>query len=136
MIERRLPCQRSRSVGNNASPRWSDQSQVSLAPKKTLVALGPEIRGPSQVNFIHRSVDEMESGHHVQEDSNEKSTAEIIHRDYPPKLGWFFGAVDPSLKACPRFSGARPNHSREKGNDAKNQKIIRRPDGRVPLRHE
>jgi hypothetical protein len=54
------------------------------------------------------------SGHQIQEVSNQKNTNEIIHCDCPPKIGGFFGAVDPTMKSGPYFSRTRPNHSRGK----------------------
>jgi hypothetical protein len=67
------------------------------------------------------------SGDLIQENSNENNANEAIHCNFPPKSLWFLGAVYPTMKADPRFSGADPNHSRGKCDDPKHQVKIWRP---------
>src|ERR1700729_744312 len=49
-----------------------------------------------------------------QEISNKTNPNEIVHCDFPPKPNRFFCAVDPTMKADPRFALIRPTPGRKK----------------------
>jgi hypothetical protein len=58
---------------------------------------GVAANGPdSQVNFHALILEEIGSGHHIDEDPNEKKTNEIIYCDHQPKRNRLFGTEGPT----------------------------------------
>jgi hypothetical protein len=67
------------------------------------------------------------SVHLIQKVSNETNTKEIIRRNFQPIPFRFVGAIDPTVKADPRFSGVRIDHRQEKEEHSEGKQSIRRP---------